>query len=101
MRFCKKLHYYETNVKLQKKVPIEVYIKKLKVPISKIELYANCLTKNNWNHAKTNQKGTCPIYCKITINKKRKQFLTGNSINPKDWNSKKQLAESKLIIVAY
>lgn len=49
------------------------------------------------NQAKTNQKGICPIYCRITINKVRKQFSTGNSINPKDWNSKKQLAESKLI----
>jgi integrase len=48
------------------------------------------------NKAKTNQKGICPIYCRITINKKRKQFSTGNSINPTDWNSKKQLAESKL-----
>lgn len=49
------------------------------------------------NQAKTNQKGICPIYCRITINKNRKQFSVGNSINPKDWNSKKQLAESKLI----
>ncbi len=47
------------------------------------------------NQAKTNQKGVCPIYCRITINKERKQFSTGNFINPKDWNSKKQLAESK------
>jgi len=49
------------------------------------------------NKAKTNQKGYCSIYCRITINKRRKQFSTGNSINPKDWNSKKQLAESKQI----
>lgn len=49
------------------------------------------------NQAKTNQKGICPIYCRITINKNRKQFSVGNSINPKDWNSKKQLAESKII----
>ncbi|WP_396143633.1 site-specific integrase [Flavobacterium sp.] len=49
------------------------------------------------NKAKTNQKGHCSIYCRITFNKVRKQFSTGNSINPKDWNSKKQLAESKQI----
>ena len=49
------------------------------------------------NQAKTNQKGLCPIYCRITINKKRKQFSIDNSINPKDWNSKKQLAESKTV----
>ena len=48
------------------------------------------------NQAKTNQKGVSPIYFRITINKVRKQFSTGLTINPKDWNSKKQLAESKL-----
>lgn len=48
------------------------------------------------NQTKTNQKGLCSINCRITINKERKQFSTGNSINPKDWNSKKQIAESKL-----
>ncbi|MBC7524403.1 MAG: site-specific integrase [Flavobacterium sp.] len=49
------------------------------------------------NQTKTNKKGLCSINCRITINNKRKQFSTGNSVNPKDWNSKKQLAESKLI----
>lgn len=49
------------------------------------------------NQAKTNQKGIFPIYCRITINKLRKQFSTGNLITPKDWNSKKQIGESKLI----
>lgn len=47
------------------------------------------------NQAKTNQKGLCFLNCRITLNKERKQFSTGHSINPKDWNSKKQLAESK------
>jgi integrase/recombinase XerD len=47
------------------------------------------------NRAKTNQKGLCSLNCRITLNKERKQFSTGNSINPKDWNSKKQVAESK------
>ncbi len=42
------------------------------------------------NRAKTNQKGTCPIYCRITYLKKRKQFSTGELINPTDWNSKLQ-----------
>ena len=49
------------------------------------------------NKAKTNQKGHCSIYCRVTFNKERKQFSTGTSINPKDWISKKQLAESKVI----
>jgi integrase/recombinase XerD len=47
------------------------------------------------NRAKTNQKGLCSLNCRITLNKERKQFSTGNSVNPKDWNSKKQVAESK------
>ncbi|MCM4172465.1 site-specific integrase [Arenibacter sp. TNZ] len=42
------------------------------------------------NKAKTNQKGKCPIYCRITYEKNRKQFSTGLFLNPKQWNSKKQ-----------
>jgi hypothetical protein len=34
------------------------------------------------NRAKTNQKGICPIYCRITYLKKRKQFSTREFINP-------------------
>lgn len=49
------------------------------------------------NKSKTNQKGMCPIYCRITFNKQRKQFSTGCSILPKDWFSKKQIGESKTI----
>lgn len=43
--------------------------------------------------AKTNFKGSCPIRCRITFNKKRKEFSTGLSINPDYWNSKQQLVE--------
>jgi len=49
------------------------------------------------NQTKTNQKGICLIYFRITINKVRKQFSTGHSINPSDWNTKKQLAGLKII----
>ena len=42
------------------------------------------------NKAKTNQKGVCPIYCRITFLKKRKEFSTGQFVNPKHWNSKSQ-----------
>lgn len=49
------------------------------------------------NKAKTNQKGTCPIYCRITYLKERKQFSTGEFINPLDWNAKKQKSISKSI----
>jgi hypothetical protein len=44
------------------------------------------------NRAKTNQKGICPIYCRITYLKSRKQFSTGDFINPSEWNSKHQKA---------
>ncbi|PCJ98934.1 MAG: hypothetical protein COA50_01480 [Flavobacteriaceae bacterium] len=38
---------------------------------------------------KTNQKGICPIYCRMTYLKRRKQFSTGEFINPLEWNAKK------------
>ena len=47
------------------------------------------------NKAKTNQKGVCPIYCRITFLKKRKQFSTGQFVNPKHWNSKTQRVSIK------
>lgn len=39
---------------------------------------------------KSNRQGNAPIRCRITFNKKRKIFSTGFSINPKNWDSKKQ-----------
>ena len=47
------------------------------------------------NKAKTNQKDVCPIYCRITYLKKRKQFSTGQFVNPKNWYSKTQKVTSK------
>ncbi|WP_047246921.1 site-specific integrase [Maribacter thermophilus] len=46
---------------------------------------------------KTNKQGTCPIYCRITYLKNRKQFSTGEFINPLEWNAKKQKTSSKTI----
>ena len=43
--------------------------------------------------AKTNSKGMCPIRCRVTYKKVRKDFSTGKFINPKNWNSKQQLVE--------
>ncbi|GAA3632133.1 site-specific integrase [Flavivirga jejuensis] len=40
--------------------------------------------------SKTNSKGKCPIRCRITYNKVRKEFSTGLFINPDHWNSKQQ-----------
>ena len=39
-----------------------------------------------------NKQGMCPVRCRITFNKKRKEFSTGFFINPKDWKSKLQKA---------
>lgn len=41
------------------------------------------------NRIKKNNQA--PIFCRITYNKKRKQFSTGISINPNDWDSEKQI----------
>lgn len=37
-----------------------------------------------------NKKGLCPLKCRLTYRKKRKQFSTGLFIDPDDWLSKKQ-----------
>lgn len=42
--------------------------------------------------ARTNAKGVCPILCRMTFKKERKQFSTGLFINPKNWKSKLQKA---------
>jgi len=39
---------------------------------------------------KTNQKGLCPLNCRITLNKERKQFTTGLFVNPIYWDNKLQ-----------
>jgi integrase/recombinase XerD len=39
---------------------------------------------------KTNQKGLCPLNCRITLNKERKQFTTGLFVNPNCWENKLQ-----------
>ncbi len=44
--------------------------------------------------SKSNKKGLCPIKCRITYLKARKEFSTGLFINPKNWNAKKQLVLS-------
>lgn len=43
--------------------------------------------------AKVNSSGKCPIRCRMTFDKTRKEFSTGLSINPKNWNSKQQLVK--------
>ena len=40
--------------------------------------------------SKCNKRGLCPIRCRITFNKVRKEFSTGLFIIPSHWNSKNQ-----------
>lgn len=42
--------------------------------------------------ARTNAKGKCPILCRMTFKKERKQFSTGLFINPENWKAKVQKA---------
>ena len=44
------------------------------------------------NKVRLNKENTCPIKCRITFNKKRKEFSTGLFVNPNHWKSKKQNA---------
>lgn len=44
---------------------------------------------------KTNQKGLCPLNCRITLNKERKQFTTGLFVNPLYWENKLQKVNSQ------
>jgi len=43
--------------------------------------------------SKLNKKGKCPIKCRLTLNKTRHHFATGQFINPEHWNSKQQLVK--------
>lgn len=47
------------------------------------------------NKAKSNGRGLAPLICRITFNKKRKEFSTGYYINPNDWDSNSQLIIAK------
>jgi integrase/recombinase XerD len=44
------------------------------------------------NRIKKNNQA--PIFCRITYNQKRKQFATGISVDPKDWDRKKQIVNA-------
>lgn len=45
--------------------------------------------------SKTNKRGLCPLNCRITFNKDRKQFSTGLFINPIYWQSKLQTVNTR------
>jgi integrase len=44
---------------------------------------------------KINQKGLCPLNCRITLNRERKQFTTGLFVNPLNWENKLQKVNSR------
>ena len=69
----------------------------------KFEQVHQFINLNHWKHetgkitillvintAKIYQKGLCPISCRITLNKARKQFATGLLVNPNYWENKLQ-----------
>jgi integrase len=43
---------------------------------------------------RSRKDGTVPLFCRLTYNKKRKQFATGKFINPELWNNTRQLVKS-------
>jgi len=45
------------------------------------------------NKCKINSKGLCAITCRLTYLKTRKQFSTGQFVNPSNWNNKQQLVK--------
>ena len=45
------------------------------------------------NKHKKNAKGLCALMCRLTYNKIRKSFSTGQFINLDHWNSKQQLVK--------
>jgi len=45
--------------------------------------------------AKSNSRGLAPLTCRITLNKKRKEFSTGYYVAESDWDSSTQLIISK------
>ena len=42
---------------------------------------------------RVNQTNKCAIKCRITFQRKRKEFSTGIFINPTNWNSKQQCVD--------
>ncbi|MEP5339452.1 MAG: tyrosine-type recombinase/integrase [Algibacter sp.] len=42
---------------------------------------------------KTNKKGKCPLRCRLTFSKRRKEFSTGMFINPDTWDNAAQKAK--------
>lgn len=48
--------------------------------------------------AKTNRKGLCPLKCRLTYKKKRKEFASGLMVDPKQWNSSKQKVENDALL---
>jgi len=73
---------FPTNLK---RFPIFNNPTKFKIMKIKIRFYID--------KTKTNKTGNCPINCRITYNKNRKEFSTGIFIKPEYWDSQHQITE--------
>jgi integrase len=67
-----------------------------------VQLFNLTKTSNMTNYIKLyllltssrpNKFGKCSIKCRLTFQKQRKEFSTGQFINPSNWNSKQQLVK--------
>ncbi|MDQ7917200.1 site-specific integrase [Mesonia sp. MT50] len=47
--------------------------------------------------SKKNKRNKCSVICRLTYNKKRKQFSTGISLEEIDWDAKKQVSKNNQI----
>ena len=47
------------------------------------------------NLSRTNKKGSSPLYCRVTLNGKRKQFSTGLFVYQSYWESQHQKVNTK------
>lgn len=45
------------------------------------------------NKQKKNAKGVCALMCRLTYNKQRKEFSTGQFVNPEYWDAKQQVVK--------
>jgi len=55
--------------------------------MTSIKLYIRFIVKAK----ELTKKGLAPVRCRLTYNKKRKDFSTGISVNPDYWDPKKQI----------
>ena len=80
---------HSEKLRLLFRLPILFLRLPIQTPINTMKLSILFLLRRN----KINSRGLCPIECRITLDKQRKPFATGIFINPKNWDSSKQLTK--------